>query len=230
MTNKENTRVEGLENVEGALTKTEQFIEKNQKTLIIVLLTVVIIFGGYWAFMKFIKEPKEQQALSQMFYAEHYFEIDSFALALNGDNNYPGFLKIANNYSSTKAGELANYYSGICYLHLADYDMAIKYLNDFSTDDILLFAIANGAKGDAYMEKGDIQQAITAYKKATDKSKNDFTTPIYLKKLGLAYEKQNKYTEALAVYNEIFTDFNTSTEARTIEKYIARVKILLGEI
>jgi len=230
MTKETSNTADGLENVEGALTKTEQFIEKNQKYLVIAVLAVVVVIGGYWAFMKFVKQPKEEQALSQMFFAENYFEVDSFSLALNGDNNYPGFLKISSDYSSTKAGNLANYYSGICYLHLADYDNAIKYLNQFSSDDVLLSSISKGAIGDAYLEKGEIEKAIEYYKKATALHKNEFSTPIYLKKLGLAYEKQKKYNEALTVYNEIFTEFSTSTEARTIEKYIARVKIELGEI
>jgi len=230
MTTENKNTKDGLESVEGALTKTEHFIEKNQKGLMIAVLAIVIIVGGYWAFMKFVKEPKEEQAKSQMFFAENYFEVDSFALALNGDGNYSGFLKIATDFSSTKAGNLANYYSGICYLHLGDYDNAIKYLEEFETSEMLLSSISKGAIGDAYIEKGEIDKGIEYYKKAVIANPNEFTTPIYLKKLGLTYEKQGKYQEALTSYNEIFTEYSTSTEARTIEKYIARVKIQLKEI
>lgn len=230
MAKNENTNADSLQNVESALSKTEQFLERNQKILMIIIIGIVVVVGGYWAFMKFYKAPLEEEVKSQMFVAERYFEKDSFNLALNGDANYPGFLQIIEDYSSTKAGNLANYYAGICYMNLKDYDNAIEFLNDFSTDDVLLAPIAKGAIGDAYMEKGEVEKAIQYYKEASTTKKNEFATPIFLKKLGQVYEQQGKYKEALAAYQEIYDDFSTSTEARTIEKYIARVKVELGEL
>jgi len=230
MTKKEKHGGESLENVENALSKTEQFIEKNQKTLMIIILALVVVVGGYWAFMKFYKAPLEEEVKSQMFVAERYFERDSFNLALNGDANYPGFLQIIDDYSSTKAGNLANYYAGVCYMNLKDYDNAIEYFKDFKTSDLLLQPITYGAIGDAYVEKGEASKAIEYYKKASSTNKNEFTTAVYLKKLGQLQEKEGNYKEALAAYEEIYNDFSKSTEARTIEKYIARVKIQLGEL
>ena len=76
------------------------------------------------------------------------------------------------------------------------------------------------------MELNKVDEAIKFYLKAADKSNNDFTTPMFLKKAGFAYEQKANYTEALATYERLKTEFGKSTEARDIEKYIARVKVL----
>ncbi|MCZ8284201.1 MAG: hypothetical protein O9353_01990, partial [Bacteroidia bacterium] len=67
---------------------------------------------------------------------------------------------------------------------------------------------------------------IKFYLKAAEKSTNDFTTPMFLKKAGFAYEQKANYTEALATYERLQSEYFKSTEARDIEKYIARVKVL----
>ncbi len=141
---------DSLSDVENALTQTERFIEKNQKILTIAIGAVVVIVGGYLAFKAFYVQPREKSAQEQMFMAEQYFEKDSFNLAINGDGNYLGFLDIIDDYGSTKAGKLANYYTGISYLHLGQYQEALDYLNNFATDDLVLAPVAEGAKGDAY--------------------------------------------------------------------------------
>ena len=224
---KKNTSGEGIENVESALSKTEQFIEKNQKVLLGVLAAILLIVGGYWAYMRFYKKPLDQEALSQMFVAEQYFEIDSFKLAVNGDGNYPGFIEIADDYKNTKAGNLAEFYAGISYMHLHQFDDAIEYLSGFKTSDVIFASQKNGLLGDAYVEKKEYDKAISYYTKATNKNIDDFTTPIYLKKLGLVYEEQGDYENALKVYENIAENFSQTEDAASIDKYIERVKIKL---
>jgi len=221
---------EGLVAVESALSRTEQFIEDNQKLIFGIILGVVLIIGGYVAYVKFVTEPRNEEAISQMFVAEKYFERDSFNLALNGDANYPGFLGIIDDYSGTKSANLAKYYAGVCYMQLGQFDNAIEYLKDFSTSDLLLAPIAKGLIGDAYMEKNMVNDAITYYKNAIEVNNNDLTTPLYLYKLGRSYELINKNEDALTAYEKIYKSFPRSSEARTIEKNITAVKIKLGQI
>lgn len=222
-TNAEDKSVEGIEN---ALSKSEQFIEKNQKILLYIVAGILLVVGVYWSYQKFYKVPHENEAISQMFVAQRNFEKDSFNLALNGNVNYPGFLGIIDDYKGTKAGNLANFYAGVCYLNLGDYNNAIKYLKDFSTDDILLGSEKYGAIADAYVQKDMIDEAINYYKKAVDDDySNDFTTAIYLKKLGLAYESQGKYKEAYTAYEKIYKEHPQSQEAKTIQKYMERAKL-----
>ncbi len=225
-TNKDHKQDDNLQEVENALTKSEQFIEDNQKILTIVIGVIVVVIAGYLGFTKLYVAPKEKAAQEEMFFAEQYFEKDSFNLAINGDGTNPGFLDIIEDYSATPAGNLANYYVGVSYLHLGQYEDALEYLNDFSTDDLVLAPVLEGAKGDCYAELNQADKAISAYKKAYE-MKNEFTTPVFLLKAGQLMETQGEYSDALGVYTQIKDDYPTSTEARTIDKYIARVEMEL---
>ncbi|WP_066627264.1 tetratricopeptide repeat protein [Labilibacter marinus] len=218
----------GMENVEQALSKSEQFIEDNQKVLTIIMFAVIIVIGGYWGAKKLYFAPQEQQAQIEIFAAQNYFERDSFKLALNGDGMNLGFLAISEDYGMTKPGKLAKYYAGVSYLHLGQFDDAIDFLGGFSSGDELLNATAKGALGDAYLEKGDVNAAISNYKSAGDVD-NMVIAPTYLLKLGLVYEEQKQYTDAVEAYETIKNDFKTSIEARSIDKYITRAQILASK-
>jgi len=222
--NKDHKQDENLMEVENALTKSEQFIEDNQKILSIVIGAAVVLVAVYLGYTKLYIQPKEKAAQEEMFFAEQYFEKDSFNLAINGDGTNPGFLDIIDDYSATPAGNLANYYVGISYLHMGQYEDALDYLNDFSTDDLVLAPVLEGAKGDCYVELNENDKAISAYKKAYS-TKNEFTTPIYLMKAAQLMETQGELEDALEAYTQIKKDYPTSTEARTIDKYIARVEM-----
>ena len=159
-----------------------------------------------------------------MYMAELYFQKDSFNIALNGDGQYLGFIDIADEYGLTKSGKLANYYAGLCYLNLGDFDNAIDYLQDFSSDDIILSSLALGCIGDAYMELGNINKALGYYKDAANNNINSFTTPKYLFKQAMIYELEGDYSDALDIYNTIKDDYSDSREANQIEKYISRAQ------
>lgn len=216
-----------FESVENALSKTEHYIEENQKSLTIIILAIIVIVGGYLGYKRFVVVPKEKEASAQMWMAEQYFAVDSFNLALNGDGNYLGFLNIIDDYSITKSANLANYYSGICYLHMGEYENAIEYLKKFESKDKMIAPIALGSIGDAYMELDKMNDALTFYKKAANDFTNNFTTPLYLLKVGFVYEQLGKYDQALEVYKRIEIEFPNSTEGRQIEKYIAQVELLI---
>jgi len=209
------------------LSKAEQYIEKNQKLLGIIFVSILLVVGGVFAYFNYYLKPRETEAQQQMFKAQEYFEVDSFKLALNGDGNNLGFLDISDDYSGTKAGNIANYYAGISYLYLGQYDLAIKFLKDFSSDDMLINSISIGATGDAYMEKDNMEEAISYYLKAAKNTENDFTTPVYLHKAGVAYELLGKHKEALEIYEQIKADYKKSQEGRDIDKYITRAKLNL---
>ena len=208
--------------IEETLTKTEQYIEDNQKSLTVIVGAIVAIVAIYLGFTNFYLEPLEQEAHADMYMAEIYFEKDSFNLALNGDGQYLGFLDIADEYGLTNAGNLANYYAGLCYLHTAQFEDAIKYLSDFSSDDIILSTLALGCIGDAYLELEDNSSALKYYEKAADNASNDFTTPRYLMKQAIVLEMDEEYEDALEMYNQIKEDYSKSQIAQDIDKYIAR--------
>jgi tetratricopeptide (TPR) repeat protein len=217
---------QGLKNVEETLTRTERYLEQNYKLLLTVLGSVVVLVGIFWLGKLWLNK-KSDEAQSQMYQAQRWLEMDSLNLALNGDGNYLGFLDIAKSYSMTKAGNLAKYSAGICYLHLGEYDNAIEYLSKYSKKDKLIGSVAVGAIGDAYVESGDLDKGSAKYIEAADLAKNSFNSPVFLMKAGQIYELQKKYADAMKMYERIQAEYPESTEGTSIDKYIARVRLLI---
>lgn len=215
---------DSFENVESALTKTEQFIEDNQKLISFAAIALIVIVGGYWAFKKLYMQPLQKEAQQNIFQAQQYFEKDSFSLALNGDGMNPGFLEIIDRYGATDVGELSEYYSGICHLKMGNFEDAIEFLKGFSTKEPRLKATTQGAIGDAYLETGDTSKAIEWYNKATSID-DEMITPMFLFKLGLLYEETGAKDKAMEAYSTIKKKYEESAEGRQIDKYITRVKI-----
>ncbi|MFP4365955.1 MAG: tetratricopeptide repeat protein, partial [Bacteroidales bacterium] len=122
--NKKTSAEEPIEGVENLLSKTEHYIEENQKSLTIIVTAIVIVVLGYLGYRNLYVAPLEEEARSQIYMAERYFEQDSFYLALYGDGNYPGFADIIDDYSVTKTANLAHYYAGISYLRIEEYQNA----------------------------------------------------------------------------------------------------------
>jgi tetratricopeptide (TPR) repeat protein len=223
--NKKDVNDTGFESVENALSKTEQYIEENQKSLTIIVSVIAVIVAVYLGYKRFYLAPAEKEAQAEMYMAEKYFETDSFRLALMGDGSYLGFIDIIDEYGVTKSANLAHYYAGICYLRMGDYEGAIEELKKFDANDVMIATIALGAIGDAYIELGELKEGLSFYIKAADRKKNDFTTPVYLKKAGLVYEELGEFDKAVQMYESIEKDYPESQEAFDIDKYITAARI-----
>ena len=222
---KKDDNPQGMKNVEETLSKTEQFLEQNYKPLLIGLAAVVVLVGLFWL-AKLYLAKRNDEAQSQMYQAQKYLELDSINLALNGDGNYLGFLDIAKEYKFTKAGNLARYGAGICNLHLGNYQEAIDFLDKYSKKDKVIGSIAIGATGDAYVELGNTGKGLTKYLEAAEFAGNSFNSPLFLMKAAELYEVDGKYADALKLYEQIKENYPTSTEGSSIDKYIARAKLL----
>ncbi len=213
-----------LEGIEQALTRSEQFIEENQKALTYflggIIVVLLIIIGGNRYYLK----PLNEEAAADMYYAERFFEIDSFNLALNGYGTYPGFLNVMDDYGMSKSAKISRYYAGVCYHQLGDYESAIQLLNKFKTKDLMVGAAKYSTLGDAYLEMGELNKAITAYKSGIEKYENNFSSPILLKKLGLVYEELGQLEDALKAYQTIESTYPGTAEGKEIKKYIGRVE------
>jgi tetratricopeptide (TPR) repeat protein len=224
MAKKGNKTDDQFAQIEETLSKTEQYIENNQENLVRIVGAIVVVIALFIGYQKLYIAPMEQEAQVDMFMAELYFQKDSFNLALNGDGQYLGFIDIADEYSSTKPGKLANYYAGLSYLNTGDFENAIEYLDDFSSDDIILSSLALGCIGDAYMELEDADNALSYYEDAASYTDNEFTTPRYMLKQAMIHESNGDYDDALALYKGIEEDYKSSREGNGIEKYIARAE------
>jgi tetratricopeptide (TPR) repeat protein len=216
--------------VEEALSKTEQFIERNQRIITYVIGGLIVVTLLVFGYRKFVTLPKEKAAEKAMYLPELYFEQDSLEMALNGAGESMGFLGVIDDYGTTSSGNLAQYYAGICYLNLGDYEEAITHLKKFTGDDLIVPGMALGAIGDAYMQLGEVDDAISYYLDAANENRNEFTTPTFLLKAGWAYEINQDYDKALEMFEQVKTNFPKAREARDIDKYISRAKANLGEI
>lgn len=201
--------------------KTENFFEKNQKAIIGVIVAIVVLVVGYLAYTHLYQKPREIEATNAIYMAEMQFEKDSFenALLSPGAGNM-GLLDIIEEYSGTATANLANYYAGISYLKLGKYEAAISYLKAFKAAGKLTPITKNGAIGDAYSELEEYDKAIEYYKKASNAGNNNFLTPYYLKKLGMLYEKEGEYKDAMAAYKKIKDNYPESPDGFNIGKYI----------
>ncbi len=213
---------------EGA-SRTEEWVAKNQKNILLIIGVVAIITAGYLLYNKFVVEPNNEEAANEMFQAQQYFAdantsttaADSlYTLALNGGEGKFGFLKIVEKYEGTQAGNLANYYAGISYLRLKKYKEAISSLEKFSSEDELLNTVAIGSIGDAFAEIEQNDKALQYYTQASETSDNEFLKPIYLLKAGQTALIQKDKKAALAFFTKISEEFSESAEARNIDAFI----------
>jgi tetratricopeptide (TPR) repeat protein len=221
--------------IDPSLEGIQLFYEKNKKMITYVGGGLVVLIAAVLCYKLMYLPEKENEASNEIFWAQNYFEVDSFNIALkggvtvmspDGQKQIMGFEQIADEYSMTKSGSLANYCAGICYLRTGKFEQAIEFLQKYSGDDEMIAPIAVGAIGDANMELNKVDEAIKFYLKAAEKSNNNFTTPFYLKKAGFAYEQKSNFSEALALYVRIQKEYGKSNEGKEIERDIAKVKAL----
>ena len=214
-------------NVEDALTQSEAFLIKYKKAIIGGVLAVIIIVAGAIMYKHLYAEPREEKAQAALFQGQALFEQDAFEQALNGDSiGYIGFVKVADQFSGTKAANLAKAYAGICYQNLGKYDEALKYLGDFDGDDQLVAPAILGAAGNCYAQLGQLDKAASTLLKAADKSDNNTLSPIFLLQAGEILVKQGKYDDAVKAYTTIKDKYFQSYQAMDIDKYIGQAKLL----
>ena len=224
----DSTTAEVFNSLDETASRTEDFVARNQKLILGIVGAIAIAAIAYTLYVKFVADPKEIDATTEMYMAQKNFQLatdgtasDSlYNLALNGAEGKLGFVKIAEDFSGTDAGNLANYYAGMAFLHTGKYDEAISYLDKFKSDDVMLKAQALGAIGDAHSQKNQMKEALDFYKKALSSDENDFTTPRFMLKAGSTTLALGNKEEALKFFTDIKEKYESSTEAQGIDALI----------
>lgn len=224
----ESETAELFNNLDSTAAKMGTWFSRNQKYIFGGVIVLALATVGYLGYQNFILEPKEEEAANDMFQSQQYFEqavngenSDSlYNLALNGGEGKLGFLKIAEDYSGTKTAALANYSAGMAYLNLGKFKEAIKHLEKFDSEDLILKATSLGAIGDAFSELKQPNEAFEYYQKAANHQKNDFTTPRFSYKAGLMALELGKKEEALKLFTDIKDNYKSSPEGMDVDFYI----------
>ncbi len=211
----------------------ETFVEKYKKAIIVAVAAVVVIAVGIFVYISQVSGPREEKASTTLAKGQTYFANQMYEQALNGDGaGFAGFKKIATEYSSTDAGNLANLYAGLCYANLGKWAEAEKSLDAFSAKgDQMISPAAEAALGDAYAHLNKLDQAVEAFKKAAsmadDKGEdntNNSLSPTFLMKAGEILESQGKKADALSIYQDVKKKYVNSmvVQSSEIDKYIER--------
>ena len=213
---------ENVEAVVEAVSKTEQFFNKNGKLIGGIAAGIVVVAAIVFCWYKFAYQPALQEAQGQMAYAEENFRGGDYELALNGDGNTLGFVQIIDEYG-TKAGKAVYFYAGVCELQLGNWESAIKYLEAYKGSDAILEARATACIGDAYVGLEDYGKALNYFEKAAKAADNMFAAG-YLLKAGAVAEKLGENAKALSFYQTIKDQYPQSMEGYEIDKYIGRIE------
>ena len=224
---KVNVKEQKAENI----SKSEDFLLKNKKTIMYAVIALIVIIAGIILYNIFVKAPREAKASTELAKGQTMFANQQFAQALNGDSTgYAGFVKIASDYSSTPAGNLANLYAGLCYANLDKWEDAVKFLDKYSpANDEMVSPAAVAALGNAYAHVKQLDKAVDALKKAAKMADsqaldntNNSLSPTFLLQAATILESQNKKDEALKIYQDIKKKYVNSAVAAEIDKYIER--------
>lgn len=226
---KVNVKEQNAENI----SKSEAFLLKNKKTILYAVIALIVIIAGIILYNNFVKAPREAKASTELAKGQTMFQNQQFAQALNGDSTgYAGFVKIASDYSSTPAGNLANLYAGLCYANLEKWEDAVKFLDKYSpANDEMVSPAAVAALGNAYAHVKQLDKAVDALKEAAKMADsqaldntNNSLSPTFLIQAATILESQNKKAEALKIYQDIKKKYVNSAVASEIDKYIERAQ------
>lgn len=226
---------EALEVAE-ALNKSEAFFNKNKNAIIIAVVVLLALIAGIFIYKEYVSGPREDKASTALARGQEYFNAEQFDKALNGDGaSYAGFAKIASDYSSTDAGNLANLYAGLCQANLGKWKEAITYLEKFSTTgDDMVSPAAVAALGNAYAHVNELDKAVSTLKKAADMADskgyegvNNSLSPTFRLQAAEILESQGKKDEALKIYQDIKAKYTNSglVQSQEIDKYIERASV-----
>ena len=223
---KDSKETTGQSSEERVVHSAEQFWNKRGKTIAYILTGIILVVAGYFIYLNYFKAPEENKASEALWKAEEYYRTDSFHLALNGDGLNPGFLRVISRYGGTEAGNLAKFYAGSSYLQLGDFNNAVKYLKDFSTDEPLVKLQATGLLGDAYSELGKKEEAVGYYKKAgTMFEEDNMNSPLYLFRGAMLYQDMGKNQEAIELLQAIREKYPQSQQFADAEKYLGKLGV-----
>ena len=212
-----NNNVKATPEMEQQVSKTEAFFEKYKKAIICGVVAVVAVIVCAILVNNYYLEPRSNEASTELAKSQELFDAQQYDKAL------AGFQKVAADYSSTDAGNLAQLYIGLCQANLGKWQEAVNALESFSgKGDQMISPAAEGALGNAYANLKQYDQAVKHLTTAAKMADNNSLSPTFLIQAGEILESQGKKDEALKLYQQVKENYFNSMQYQTIDKYIER--------
>ncbi len=215
---------------EVAMSKTELFFEENGKKISIAIVSIAAVAAALFGYKSIVMDPAEENAAAAMYSAQSLFEgaQPDYQVALEGDAVTTGFLQVIQDYKSTPSANLAKHYAGICYIKLGDNDSAAKYLKEYKAQKGIPAQIINAQnlalQADILVDSGNYNEATTLFERAATISTNNLTTPLYLRKAGMAAQAAGDIAKAKSLFTQVTNEYPNSAEARNAEKYLGALQ------
>lgn len=200
----------------------KNWLNSQNKTVIFGVAGLIILTLAIFGYQYLYKMPREKKGLAAIYKAQALFDVDSFKQVTKMAP------KLADDFSGTKAGNLAAYMAGASFMNLGDYKKAIEYLEDASFDDKIMSVQVIGLLGDAYVENNELDKGLSQYEKAAKKSKTEFSAIWWYKKAARVHEKKNEWQDALDIYKLLKKEYKDVDAILDIDRYIGRAQAQLG--
>jgi len=224
MSDKKNVNMESGELV---MAKAKDFWGRNSRPLMIACGLIILLAGGWLVYKNFFQSPKEAKANEALYKAEEYYRMDSVNLALNGDGQHMGFLRVISRFGGTDAANLSQFYAGSCFLKMGDNQNAIKHLKKFETSAKQIQARAYKLLADAYADSGNNSEALSYYKKAAhhfEKDPGQSAEALFLAAY-LADRVIKNQKEAIELYKELKEKFPNTQQGYEADNYLAQLGV-----
>jgi len=223
---KNNKKKAEVNEFDETIAASKSFFEKYEKQIIYGGSTILAIVIAVLLIHQFYITPRNNRANESLFRAEQLFQEGNFEKALNGDETTGalGFLAVADKFGSTKAGNLARLYAGMCYAHTGKYQEAVDMLQKFDgCGDEMVSPAVLGTLGNCFAQLGQNEKAVETLVNAAKKADNNTLSPQFLLQAGQIYESLGQADKALDCYKQIKENYQQSYLYAEVDKYIERL-------
>lgn len=219
------------ERIASIQTSIKAYYETNKKRVQQVGIAAIAVIGVAVYWFQFYMPSQEKEAEVKFAKLWHYFKSDSLDVVLKGDkaNKIMSAVEIADKYGMTSKGKEASLMAGLSYLKKGEYRKALDYLDNFNGGDVILGPSTIAAKAACYSGLGELSKAADLYEKAAKLGENEYTS-VYYQKAAVHYELTKDYSSALSCYETLESKYSATREGQEAEKYIYRLKGLMGEL
>lgn len=209
--------------------KVQETYLQHKNTIIGAGIAVILAIGlsiGYY----YYSQSQENTAQRLMGSAETYFMTGDYQSALTGSEEEftVGFEQIINNYSGTKAANLAHYYAAVSEYKLGNIQSALDYINEFEVPEGIMGVAPLSFKAVVLTETGNHEQAAETYVQAAELDINEATTPYNYLEAANAYHDAGNSEQARTYAQRILDDYSNSAQAPEAQRLLGRLMATNG--